>query len=382
MWWLVVAALGWSRITSVVLPDVTSVTQTERGVCLFAYNDTNVYSYYSLDHGVIDPSPFDFSGCTDMAIAKSGNATVWMDVEEGVSVFYVYDLQYTQRIRFIPRTSPNSIMATGVKVAMDQTGNVVVMTDDENNVYVQEWHDGVWRNISTSFTINDVDAFGRLLRVVTYTDTVVVGTTYVEGTDSYVAVCINETEWNCSLVYTSTTNLVMDMTNLGDNFIMAIGLYQTTEGGVVDAGSVHVKGAYETVLTGTDVTLYFGSAVCITPTQLVVSSLGPAQDVIVYQLVGSQYHRFQTVPINDTVLYVTISGEVLIVITEGNASFFEPTSSSPTSAPTWYPTVASSVSSESIVVSIYGLCAVIVLLVAFFAMKYSFSRNRYHQMRS
>lgn len=383
MWWLVASVLGWSQITTIEMPTSTplmALTQTDQGVCLFVYINTTFSTYYWVGHGVIDPTPLDYTDTIDMAIAKSGNATVWMDVEDGVSSFYVYDLHYTQRVRFVPRASPNPIYATGLRVAMDQTGNVIAMTDDVGNVYVQEWHNNAWHNISSSFTVEGTQAFGRLLRVVSFSNTIVVGTTYLEGYDSYAYVCVNDTEWNCTIVYVSESGINMDMSEMNNNWTAAIGDYGATEGGVLYAGHVVVKGALSISMSGTDITTGYGSAVSITSDWLAVATLGPAQYVLVYERVGSHYTRVQTVPLNQTVNYIAIANNILAVTSDYTAFFFEPTTPSPTFSPTWYPTVASSVSGEAFAVSIYALSAVILLMSAFFIIQHSTQRQRYHQM--
>lgn len=376
MWWIVTTVVAWSQVSSLSLPGVTSLTQTKTGLCLFAYNDTNVYSYYSLDYGVIDPAPYEYTGSTDMAVAKNGNATVWMDSVDNVTEFYVYDLKYTLRLHFVARASPLTLYTDGVKVAMDQTGDVVAMTDSQGNVYVQEWHNNAWHNVSSSFTVPNVLAFGHLLRVVSYENTVVVATTYVEDYDSYSYVCVNNTEWNCTIMYISDSGINMDMSDTGDDWIMAIGDYSASEGGVLNSGVVVVKGAHNASIAGTDITTGFGSAVAITADWLAVASLGPSQYVIVYQRIDSHYHRVQTVPISEAVNYITFSEGTLVVISEYHALFYRMTTSSPTSSPTWYPTVGASTNETETVVA-YSVAVVMVLFLGFLVMRHLFQRHQY-----
>lgn len=264
------------------------------------------------------------------ALSKNGVTFAWIYNATSVGVHVADWINDTLSYR-----TTVSMQELPLCIALDQTGNYMATSSAAGTIIVSQWNTS-WHNISVFYAPPDTTLHGLHLAVVSINATVYVTTSFYDRQTTVIQ--YNTSSSNYSVLYTTPKSISLDAT-VDTTWLVAIGSYETTEGGVENAGRVIILGQHEKIIHGTDAGLFFGKSVSITPTHLAAACSGPLYTTLVYAWSGSDYVSFQHVA-GETAVAVALSANYLAVATEYNVTRMVENTSPPTPLPTRQPTLA------------------------------------------
>lgn len=323
--WLVCVILAW------VPYDTIQYTNTNRvfvGPSVVLIGNASAFSFY-LSHNRLMHYDRNIVSST---LSKNGVTLAWMYNSTSVNSVHVADL-IDSAIVF--RTTV-AMTEEPVAVALDQTGTYMATSSALGTIVVSEWNT-TWHNLSVFYPPPDTSLHGLHLAVVSVNGVVHIVTSFYSTTTT--VVIYNTTSLNYTVLYTTPKSISLDAT-VDTTWVAAIGSYETTEGGVENAGRVVVRGAHEAIFYGTDACVSFGTSVSITSTRLAATCSGPLYATLVYAWDGTMYVPFQHVL--GTAVATALSSNTLAVGTHDNVTLMVETTSHPTPAPTRPPTLTAS----------------------------------------
>lgn len=339
--WVSTDTIHFPNATRVFVGPSTLVVGNSTSLAVYASN-TRVFSH-----------PTFIVSC---ALSKNEITLAWMYDSAKTNSVFVADIVETS---LVYRTAV-PLFEEPRCVALDQTGRYMATSTTTGIIVVAYWNTS-WHNRSVFSPPTDTTLHGLHLAIVSIGDTVYVTTSFYDR--ETVVIQYNTSSSHYTTLYTTPKSISLDATATS-TWLVAIGSYETTEGGVENAGRVVVKGSHEAVLYGTDAALFFGRSVSITPTHLAVASAGPVYTTLVYAYDGTKYTSHQYISHVSTIA-VSIATR-LAVATSDNVTVFVENTASPTHAPTRLPTTTSITNDPLDALTLFVFALVCVLGISLF----------------